>query len=109
MKNSRKNFKQLHIDLVNRILEGDGVASHSQRKDAFNNGFTTEPLKLLIDKVVNCAYTITEKDFDEAKTSGLSEDYLFELVICAAVGQAAKQYDNALGALAEALNKNTES
>jgi alkylhydroperoxidase/carboxymuconolactone decarboxylase family protein YurZ len=36
------------------------------------------------------------------KESGLSEDEVFELVVCAAVGQAARQYESALAALAEA-------
>jgi len=34
---------------------------------------------------------------------GLSEDQIFELVVCAAIGQATRQYQSALGALAEAV------
>jgi hypothetical protein len=37
-----------------------------------------------------------------AKASGFSEDQLFELVICAAVGQSARLYEAGLAALAEA-------
>ena len=33
------------------------------------------------------------------KESGLSEDQIFELVVCAAIGQATRQYQSALGAL----------
>jgi hypothetical protein len=34
---------------------------------------------------------------------GTSEDQIFELVICAAIGQATRQYETALEALAEAM------
>jgi AhpD family alkylhydroperoxidase len=34
-----------------------------------------------------------------ATASGLSEDQIFEIVVCAAVGQATRQYDAALAAL----------
>jgi hypothetical protein len=38
------------------------------------------------------------------KASGLSEDQVFELVVCAAVGQSARQYETALEALDQALS-----
>jgi hypothetical protein len=34
------------------------------------------------------------------EASGLGEDQIFELVVCAAIGQATRQYQSALGALA---------
>ena len=37
------------------------------------------------------------------KESGLTEDQIFELVVCAAVGQATRQYESALEALAAAV------
>ena len=104
MKNNRKNFNQLHKDLVTRLLEGDGTASHSMRKSAFDNSISSEPLKKLIDKICFHSYSITDRDFDEMKEAGLNENQLFELVICAAVGQASRQYNNALAALAEAVD-----
>jgi hypothetical protein len=45
---------------------------------------------------------VTDADFAAAKASGFSEDQLFELVICAAVGQSARLYEAGLAALAEA-------
>jgi hypothetical protein len=88
--------------LVARILEGDGRASHAQRRAAFNNAGLAEPLNVLIDKVVNHAYKVTQQDIAAAKASGLSEDQIFELVVCAAVDQATRQYHTALAALVEA-------
>jgi hypothetical protein len=88
--------------LVARILEGDGRASHAQRRGAFDNTGLAEPLRTLIDKVAKYAYKVTDEDIAAARTSGLSEDQIFELVVCAAVGQATRQYDAALAALATA-------
>src|SRR5262249_27056479 len=89
--------------LVARILEGDGRASRAQRRAAFDNAGLAEPLTTLIGKVARHAYKITEEDIAAARGSGLSEDQIFELVVCAAVGQATRQYDTALAALVEAM------
>jgi hypothetical protein len=89
--------------LIARILEGDGRASHSQRRGAFDNAGLDAPLTMLTGKVAKHAYKITEEDIAAARASGLSEDQIFELVVCAAVGQATRQYDTALAALAQAM------
>jgi hypothetical protein len=46
---------------------------------------------------------VTEADFAAAQAAGFTEDQLFELVVCAAVGQSARMYDAGLVALAEAI------
>jgi hypothetical protein len=46
---------------------------------------------------------VTDADFAAARAAGSSEDELFELVICAAVGQSGRLYDAGLAALAEAV------
>jgi hypothetical protein len=91
--------------VVARILEGDGRASHAQRRAAFDNARLAAPLNTLIDKVAKCAYTVTDEDIAAAKASGLSEDQIFEIVICAAIGQATRQYDAALAALEAVTEK----
>ena len=57
---------------------------------------------MLIGKVATRPTQVTEADFAAARASGFSEDQLFELVICAAVGQSARLYEAGLAALAEA-------
>jgi alkylhydroperoxidase family enzyme len=89
-------------NLVARILEGDGRASHEQRRAAFDHSGLAEPLAGLIDKVARRACTVTDEDIATAKKSGLSEDRIFELVVCAAVGLATRQHETALAALTEA-------
>ncbi len=96
------DMRQERKALVARILEGDGYASPTQRRAAFDNAGLTEPVSTLIDKVANWSFKITDEDIAAAKAAGLSEDQIFELVVCAAVGQANRQYDNALAALAAA-------
>jgi len=91
--------------LVSRILEGDGKASPSQRRAAFNNSGLAGALTALADKVARHADRVTGEDIGAARESGLSEDQVFEVVACAAVGQATRQYDTALAALEAATGK----
>src|SRR6266567_7394945 len=91
-----------HQAVVTRVLEGDGRASRAERRAAFDNATLTEPLGGLISKVVEHPTQITDEDFAAVKASGLSEDQIFELVVCAAVGQATRKYQNGLAALAVA-------
>jgi len=99
------NIVQARKAVVARILQGDGRASHAQRRAAFDNAGLAEPLAPLIDKVAKHAYKVTDDDIAAAKTSGLSEDQIFEIVVCAAIGQATRQYDRALAALEAASEK----
>jgi alkylhydroperoxidase/carboxymuconolactone decarboxylase family protein YurZ len=97
------DITQAHNAVIARILEGPGMASHALRRAAFDNAGLAEPVRTLIDKVAKHAYQVTDDDVSAAKASGLSEDQIFEIVICAAIGQATRQYDRARAALAEAL------
>jgi hypothetical protein len=92
-----------HRALVTRVLEGDGRASRAERRAAFENAGLAEPLRTLIDKVARRPTRVTNEDVAAVKASGESEDQIFELVVCAAIGQATRQYETALEALAEAM------
>ena len=85
--------------LVARILAGKGRAAPAQRKAAFDNAGLAEPLKTLIDKVARSARTVTDQDVAAARASGVSEDQIFELIVCGAVGQAVRQQEAARAAL----------
>lgn len=88
--------------LEDRILNGEGRASPDQRARAFDHADLPLPLQGLLDKVVARPAQVTEADFAAARAAGFTEDQLFELVVCAAVGQSARMYDTGLAALAEA-------
>jgi len=99
------DIRQARTALARRILQGAGKASPSERRTAFNNSGLAEPLGALVDKVARHAYRVTDGDIAAARVSGLSEDEVFEIVVCAAVGQATRQYDTALAALDSATGK----
>jgi hypothetical protein len=88
--------------LVDRVLHGEGRAPAQERARAFGNEGLSAPLDVLIGKVTMNPTQVSDADFAAAKASGLSEDQLFELVICAAVGQSSRLYEAGLAALAEA-------
>src|SRR5262245_39420843 len=91
--------------LLTRILEGGGSAPLAQRRAAFDNEGLSEPLSTLIDKVARHAYKVTDEDIAAASQSGLTEDQIFEIVACAAIGQATRQYATAVAALEAATGE----
>jgi hypothetical protein len=93
---------QLHRELVTRVLEGNGEAAAELRRAAFDDAGLSEPIRTLIEKVAKHAYRVTDEDIGAVRAAGLSENQIFEIVICAAIGQASRQYANALAALASA-------
>jgi hypothetical protein len=99
------DIRQARKALASRILEGEGKASPSERRAAFHHSGLAEPLSTLVDKVARHADAVTDEDIAAAKASGLSEDQVFEIVVCAAMGQATRQYDAALAALETAVGK----
>jgi hypothetical protein len=97
--------QQLFKQLIDGILNGDGESTKQQRISAFENTDLPQPLAALINKVAYRAYRITDSDINTIKATGFNEDQLFELIICAAVGQASRQYQKGLAALTEAMKK----
>jgi hypothetical protein len=100
------DITQARKALVARVLEGKGSASPVQRRAAFDDAPIPNPLGRLIDKVANDASSISDTDVGAVLAAGLSEDRVFEVTICAAVGQATRQYEAALAAL-NAATKST--
>ena len=94
--------------LISRILEGEGNAPLCERRDAFNNKGLAEPLSKLVDKVALHAYQVTDEDIDAVKASGRSENQIFETLVCAAVGQATRQYDTGIAALTAVTEQGVE-
>jgi len=88
--------------LVERVLQGPGTSSPAQRRAAFDNEGLAEPARSLVEKVAKHAYKVTDEDVAAVKQAVGDEDQVFELVVCAAIGQATRQLESALAALAEA-------
>lgn len=96
---SMANITDEHRALVRRLVEGNGRATHAQRRAAFDNSGVTGPLRTFSEKVAKHADKVTDQDIAAARSSGFTEDQVFELAICAGVGQATRQYDTARAAL----------
>jgi hypothetical protein len=92
---------RLHSELVTRVIESDTNASRELRRAAFDNTGLDGPTRTLVEKVADRSYAVTDEDVATVR-SGRSEDQIFELMVCAAVGAADRQYNSAMAALAEA-------
>ena len=99
------NIGQQRKALTERILDGAGTASQSERQAAFENTGLAESVRTLIQKVATQATAVSDHDIAMARASGLTEDQIFEIVVCAAVGQSTRQYDSARAALDSATSK----
>lgn len=95
----------LHSSLVARVLQGEGRASPEIRRAAFDNEGLDEPISHFVEKVAHSARTVTDADISTLRETGLSEDQIYEIVVCAAIGQATRQYQNALAALNAATGR----
>jgi hypothetical protein len=100
------DITQLHRALINRVLDGDGKAPTELRRATFDNAGLAEPMRTLIEKVAYDASSVTDEDVAAVRAAGLNEDQIFEIVVCAAIGQASRQHKNAIAALANAIEEN---
>lgn len=85
--------------LVARILEGAGTVDASVRRAAFDGIAVAGPMRALLEKVVARAHEVSDEDIAGVRASGVSEDEIFEVVVCAAVGRATRRHEAALSAL----------
>lgn len=92
---------ELHRALVARVCGGQATAPPGLRQAAFDNHGLSDPIRTLIQRVAERSYLVTDDDIAAVRADGLSEDQIFEIVVCAAVGQASREYDGALAVLAE--------
>ena len=90
---------QLRQALVERLLSGPGTATPDARRAAFDHQAHDGRADALLDRVAREAWTVRDADVAAPLQSGLSEDEVFELVVCAAVGQATRQLETSMAAL----------
>ncbi|KAA2239392.1 hypothetical protein F0L74_24635 [Chitinophaga agrisoli] len=102
-------YRQLYGDLISRLLTGKGHSSQELRQAVFeNNGGLPPALSVLTDKIAQHAYKVTDSDVNAVEKAGISEDQVFELIVCAAAGEASRQYETGLAALAAAVKEGGE-
>lgn len=97
------DIAQMQRELVARVVDSSAASTPRElRRSAFDNAGLDEPVQTLVSKVAARAYAVNDADVAAVRAAGLSEDQVFEVVVCAAVGAAHRQYVNATAALAEA-------
>ena len=89
-----------------REIVVERAVTTARHRAAFANAGVEEPVRALVDKVARNAHKITDEDLAAVKAAGYSEDAVFEVTVCAALGQATRQLDAALAAL-DAVTKET--
>jgi alkylhydroperoxidase family enzyme len=62
-------------------------------------GEIPEALRAYVDKVARHAYTVTDRDVDDLKKAGYSEDAIFEITLSAALGAGMARLERGLAAL----------
>jgi hypothetical protein len=96
---------ELRRQVIERVVDGAGTADRAARRAAFDNRDVDPRAAALIAKVSANAWEVTGNDVAAAKAAGLTEDQVFELSVCAAIGQATRQLDAALTAVGQVLPK----
>lgn len=90
---------RLRETVVDRAVRGAGVSSPADRQAAFENAGVDARARTLVDTVARNAWKVTSADVSAALSAGLSEDEVFELAVCAALGQATRQRAAAIAAV----------
>ena len=68
------------------------------RRPKFDSDVPSE-LESYVDKVGRHAYKVTDDDIEKLKSAGYSEDAIFEITLCAALGAGIGRWERGLTAL----------
>jgi hypothetical protein len=112
MEDFNRNRREELVDrLAQSVLEGDGVIDSDLRhlveeKAASLSGRSIDenidlpPLvEPYVNKVAKHAYKVTNNDIEGLKEAGYSEDAIFEITICAALGAGLGRLERGLSVL----------
>jgi hypothetical protein len=102
------SFDELRRRVIERALEGPGISTAAARRAAFDNRGVDARLAPLVETVATRAWRTVDADITAPVAAGVSEDEVFESVVCAALGQADRQLEAALGAVAAAFGPRAE-
>ncbi len=96
----RTHFADKLEKLQTRVLDGPGVLESSRRRIAFEGGPLGDDLAdRYVRTIHHSAYQLTERDIEELRRAGWTEDQIFELSISAALGAARQRLDAGLRAV----------
>jgi len=104
-----RDFQHLRIGALRSHGDaGTDLREHVEARAAQLSGRKTDhreilqpPLGDFVQKVALHAYKVTDGDIHALERAGYSEDAIFEIVVCAAVGAGAARFERAMRALRE--------
>ncbi len=82
-----------------RALSGPGTLDAGVRRAAAGEGALPQDLRSYVTKVRLHAYRVTDEDVAALRDARYTEDQIFELTICAALGAGRTRVEAALAAL----------
>ena len=100
MPSTTQSLDALQRATRDNVLDGPGLIDPSLRRQ-IALGQPPPELTVLVEKIRNHAYTVTDADVD-ALRARYSDDQLFELIVAAALGAADHRLQRALAVLAQA-------
>jgi hypothetical protein len=100
-------------ELSATVLDGPGHLSAGLRRaiearaaELSGRAVSTVPevpsdLSVLVDKIALHAYKVTDDDIETLKNSGYTEDAIFEVIVCAALGAGRARFERGIRVLDE--------
>lgn len=89
-------------DLLDHVVDGPGELPSVIRYAAASGSDVPSVARAYVEKVRRHAYKVVDRDVEELKAAGWSEDQIFELTVATAVGAGVSRLDHARRALREA-------
>ncbi len=95
--------RELREVVSRHVVETPATTSPAVRAAAAANQGLEGDRAAFVAKVTKWAYKVTDEDVAAVKAAGASDDEIFELTVCAAIGEANRQLAGALAALDAAV------
>jgi alkylhydroperoxidase family enzyme len=93
--------------LSQAVLSGPGQLDATLRQAAASSGTVPAELESYVQKVTRSAYRVTDEDVAALLQAGYSEDQIFELTVCIALGAGLARLKAGQAALAAGGNDAT--
>ena len=91
--------RELREAVSRHVVETPATASPAVRAAAAANQGLEGERAAFVAKVTKWAYKVTDEDVAALKAAGASDDEIYELSVCAAIGESNRQLAGALAAL----------
>ncbi|MFY0533826.1 hypothetical protein [Nannocystis pusilla] len=96
-------FSALRSAVQQAILDREGVTDRATRRRAYDGEGEPGAIAAYVATVQRNAYRVDDEMMVAVRQAGLGDDAIFELTVATAVGEATRQFDAAMAALAAAL------